>query len=102
MKGIKSVEKQKVVVRIAGTSPLSFEVWKGMILTIKEIPPSAINRPTLGTKFKSTGYLVFNGITKVGRLSPAVLTKIGKVPDTCKVVLVDKEKKILSVEVDRA
>lgn len=94
------MERDKIVVRIAGTSPLSFEVWKGLTLTIKEIAPSANNRPTLGAKFKSKAYLVFNGRTKVGRLSPATLKKIGnRIPETCKVVEVNKEKKILSVEV---
>lgn len=94
------MERDKIVVRVTGTSPLSFEVWTGMTLTIKEIAPSANNRPTLGAKFKTKGYLVFNGRTKVGRLSPAALKKIGEtIPETCKVVQVDRGKKILSVEV---
>jgi hypothetical protein len=94
------MERSKMIVRVSGTSPLSFDVWKGMTLTIKEMGPSANNRPTLGAKFKSKGYLVFNGRTKVGRFSPATLNKIGsRVPETCTVVQVDKEKKILSVEV---
>lgn len=94
------MERDKVVVRVAGTSPLSFELWTGMTLTIKEMSPSASNRPTIGAKFKSKGYLIFNGRTKVGRLSTATLNKIGHhIPKTCRVVQVDKEKKILSVEV---
>jgi hypothetical protein len=88
-----------VVVRVAGTSPLSFDLWPGIILTVKEILPSAANRPTLGGSFKSKGYLLFNGITKVGKLSPASLKKLGStVPEQCKVVEVNKDKKVLSVE----
>jgi hypothetical protein len=88
-----------VVVRVSGTSPLSFDVTPGTVLTIKEIAPSAVNRPTLGSKFKSKGYLLFKGITKLGRLSPSALAKIGEsVPANCKVVQVDKAKKILAVE----
>jgi hypothetical protein len=88
-----------LVVRVAGTSPLSFDLWPGVTLTVKEISPSASNRPTLGSKFKAKGYLLFNGITKVGRLSPASLQKIGElVPSQCRVVEVDKDRKVLSVE----
>jgi hypothetical protein len=88
-----------LVVRVTGTSPLSFDLWPGVTLTVKEISPSAQNRPTLGGKFTTKGYLLFNGITKVGRLSPASLKKIGdNVPLQCKVVEVDKGRKILSVE----
>ena|SRR6266850_5850481 len=88
-----------IVVRVVGTSPLSFSLWPGMALTVKEIAPSLTNRPTLGGGFKSKGYLLFNGITKVGRLSPAALRALGDpVPVTCTVVRVDKDRKFLSVE----
>jgi hypothetical protein len=47
----------------------------------------------------SKGYLLFSGITKVGRLSPASLKKIGSaMPEHCKVTEANTDKKVLSVE----
>lgn len=92
-------EDKPVIFRVAGTSPLSFECRVGDELTVKEIGPSAMNRPTVGSKFNSTAYLLFKGITKIGRLSPKTVEKLaGRIPKTCKVVSIDKIKKILSVE----
>lgn len=88
-----------IVVRVVGTSPLSFELRIGDELSVKEIGPSAINRPTVGGKFNSTAYLLFKGITKVGRFSPKTVEKLkNKIPRTCKVVQIDKVKKVVSVE----
>ncbi|MDQ3816080.1 MAG: hypothetical protein M3362_00120 [Acidobacteriota bacterium] len=88
-----------VVVRVSGTGPLSFEVRPGSILTIKEIGPSSTSRPSIGGGFNSKGYLLFAGQTKVGRLSPAALVKLGERDiSSCKVVTVDKTRKILLVE----
>jgi hypothetical protein len=87
------------VVRVTGTSPLSFDLWPGVSLTVKEISPSASNRPTLGGGFKTKGYLLFSGQTKVGRLSPSVVSKLnGNIPLSCKVLKVDKARKLLLVE----
>lgn len=87
-------------VRVVGTTPLSFKLRPGMILDIKSYSASANNRPTVGGKFKNTAYLLFAGVTKVGRLSPAALKKIGsKVPDRCTVARVDAEKNVLMVSI---
>lgn len=89
---------EKLGIRIVGTSPLSFDLSPGMTLTVKEFGLSANNRPTVGGKFKRSAYLLFNGITKVGRLSPKAEIEVGyPIPQTCKVVEVDREKKILKV-----
>lgn len=89
-----------ITVRVAGTSPLSFDLWPGATLTVKEFAPSKPTRPTLGGGgFKTKAYLLFSGQTKVGRLTPAALTKLGGgVPPSCKVSLVDKARKLLLVE----
>lgn len=98
-----SKNESSTVVRVVGTSPLSFDVRLGDELTIKEVGPSAMNRPTLGGRFKSNAYLLFKGITKVGRLSPNSVEKIGdNIPSKCKVVKIDKLKKILSVEITKS
>lgn len=85
-------------IRVSGTSPLSFEVFVGSILAVKEFAPSHYTRPTAGSGFKSSGYLLFHDQTKVGRLSPENVNKLGKrVPTTCTVAEVDKARKILRV-----
>lgn len=95
----KGPQSSGVVVRVVGTSPLSFDVALGMTLKLKEIGPSSHSRPSVGGKFKTTGYLIFNGITKVGRLSPAAQRAIGQpIPPTCVVTEVDPTKKILKVK----
>ena len=90
--------KTGTTIRVSGTSPLSFEVSVGSILTVKQFAPSHYNRPTVGSGFKSAGYLLFHNETKVGRLSLENLSKIGKrVPQSCTVSEVDKSRKILRV-----
>ena len=90
----------KVEVRVTGTSPLSFMLSPGRVLSIKRIEPSASNRPTVGGKFKKNAYLIYNGVTKVGRLSDAAVKKISfAVPEACTVVTVDKENEILVVAI---
>lgn len=92
----------KVKVKVGGTSPLSFMVHTGSTLTVKEVAASSSNRPTVGgSAFKKSGYLIFNGITKIGSLSSASQKKLGdRIPATCRVATVDKQKKILEVEFD--
>ena len=92
-----------VSVRVAGTSPLSFAVTEGQQLQVKEIGPSSKQRPTIGGKFKTSAYLIYNGIKKIGKLSEASLRKLGEatVPGTCVVEKVDSEKKILMVAFQR-
>lgn len=93
------MEDLTVKVRVTGTTPLSFELKPGAVLTVKEYSPSASNRPTAGSKFKSNAFILFRGITKIGKLSDAAIEKLdGRVPDSCRVHQVDAEKKILTVE----
>ena len=88
-----------VVVRVVGTSPLSFETPIGARLEIREIGPSSYSRPSVGGKFKKSAYLLYRGITKVGRLSPAAVSKIGEpVPENCFAVEVNPVKKLLKVQ----
>lgn len=91
-------DQEEIKVRVAGTSPLSFEVPVGTILKVKKIGPSTASRPSIGGKFKGSGFLLFTNHTKVGRLSPASLNRLNSlIPPTCKVVEVDKIKKRLTV-----
>jgi hypothetical protein len=85
--------------KVAGTSPLSFEVNEGDILAVRQFGPSSHTRPTVGGGFKTHAYLIFNGITKVGRLSPRDAARLADevIPDTCVVVEVDAGKRILKV-----
>jgi hypothetical protein len=93
------VKDTPIIVRVTGTTPLSFNVKPGSVLTVKKYSPSASNRPTVGSKFKSDAYIVFKGITKVGRLSDSAISKLqGDVPAQCVVYAVDEVKKVLSVE----
>lgn len=93
-----SAVKGGIRIKVSGTSPLSFDAIVGSILHVKEFSPSSHSRPTLGGGFKSRAFLIFNGKTKVGRLSPANLRTLGGfIPSTCKVVEVDKARKSLVV-----
>ena len=85
--------------KVTGTSPLSFEVNEGDILAVRHFGPSSYTRPTVGGGFKAQAYLIFNGITKVGRLSPKDASRLADelIPDTCVVVEVDAGKRILKV-----
>jgi hypothetical protein len=92
---------EPIVVRVTGTTPLSFELSPGTSLVVKKIGPSAKNRPTAGSKFKTSAYLVFDGVTKIGRLSDSALKRLGKnVPDKCTVQDVSVAKKLLTVVFD--
>lgn len=94
-------KEARVVIRVAGTSPLSFDatiVTIGTILEVREFAPSSHSRPSVNGGFKKSGYLLFADRTKVGRLSPASIKKFSsRVPPSCTVVEVDKDRKRLSV-----
>lgn len=90
------------VVQLTGTGPLSFELKKGAMLAIKKILPSNSSRPTIGSGFKTSGYVVYNGITKVGRISPKDTEALdGTIPSIGKVVEVDGSKNILRIELPK-
>jgi hypothetical protein len=66
---------------------------------IKRFLPSKKSRPTIGSGFKTDAHVVYNGITKVGRLNPKDVAALNdQIPDKCKVVLVDLDRNILKVE----
>jgi hypothetical protein len=93
-----SKSTNEVELKLAGTTPLSFELKPGAVLSVKTYQPSRSNRPTVGGKFQSSAYLVFSGVTKVGRISPAALKKLpSPPPSTCTVVSVDEEKEAVVV-----
>ena len=95
----KSSEKGNgLIVKVSGTSPLSFSVDVGTILQVREISPSSHTRPTLGSGFKSNAYLLFTGRTKVGNVPQESLEQLGaQVPKTCTVCEVNRERKMLFV-----
>jgi hypothetical protein len=75
------VEGLTVKVRVTGTTLLSFALKPGTVLVVKKYSPSASNRPTVGSKFKSDAFILFRGITKIGKLSDAAIKKLaGHVP----------------------
>ena len=87
-----------IEVSVSGTSPLSFDVLPGAILVVKEFAPSHYTRPTAGSGFKKSGFLLFHNQTKVGRLSPDSISLLGKkIPSKCRVSEVDKQRKVLRV-----
>ena len=85
--------------KVTGTSPLSFEVNEGDVLAVRQFGPSSHTRPTVGGGFKTHAYLIFNGITKVGRLSPGDASRLADevIPNTCVVVEGDAARRILKV-----
>ncbi len=87
-----------VIINVGGVGPLSFELKEGAHLKVKEFSPSKKSRPTVGSRFKKSAYLIFNGPTKVGRVSPADQKKLGdKIPKYCIVHKIEKEKNKLFV-----
>jgi len=89
-----------VEIKLSGTGPLSFEVKEGEELKVKEISPSSKSRPTAGSRFKTSALLVFKGSTKIGRIPPKNQDELGgRIPEYCKVIEVNKEKKVLIVEI---
>ncbi len=87
-----------ISVKVAGTSPLSFELHPGDKILVKKYVAGASHRPTSGAKYRTDAYILYRGVTKIGKLSEASLKKLGgSVPDECIVTKVDAEKKILMV-----
>ena len=85
--------------RVVVTSPLSFDVTVGEVLRIRQFEPSSHNRPTVSGGFKTIAFLVFDGITKVGRLKPNDVNSLGRpVPEECTVVEVDRTRKMLKIQ----
>ena len=91
-------EEGTIEVRLTGTTPLSF-VRPGKVLTVKSYEPTEpkTTRPVVGAKFTKRAYIVFNGVTKVGRLSDKAIEKLLTVPEKCTVVKSDAVKKQLVV-----
>jgi hypothetical protein len=91
--------KESVIVQVSDTSPFSFAVQVGATLIVKNYKPSSSGRPNVRGRFTKSAYLLFNGLSKVGRLSDAAFKRIGAdVPQECHVVEVEQEKNVLTVE----
>ncbi|MCF7962596.1 MAG: hypothetical protein K9M08_17800 [Pirellula sp.] len=87
-----------ISVKVAGTSLFSFELNPGDKIVVKKYVARASRLSTSGAKYRTDAYMLYRGITKVGKLSEASLKKLGgSVPDECIVTKVDAEKKILMV-----
>jgi hypothetical protein len=96
---VKNTDESYVQIRLADTNCLSFNVEPGKRLTVKKYGPSSKSRPTVaGSKFKNDAYLVFNGPSKIGKIPPASLDKLGECDLTfCDVVEVNSEKNTIIV-----
>jgi len=90
------VERSRVC-RIVGTSPLSFDIARGTWVSIRRTKPPSISRPTVGASFKGDAFIVFKGVTKIGRLSPRDVEALGAVPNRGMVVTVDRDRLILEI-----
>ena len=87
-----------VIIKVCGLGPLSFDLKEGAHLKIKEYLPSKKSRPTVSSRFKKNAYLIFNGTTKIGRISPSDQKKLGgQIPKYCIVHKIEKEKNKLFV-----
>lgn len=88
------------VIGLTGTSPLSYDVRPGSVLSIREFHPSNKSRPTVGAGFKNTAYVVFSGITKVGQVNKKDLPIFStNTPRKCLALEVNREKNIFLVGV---
>ncbi len=95
---MKNSNENYVSICLTGTGPLSFELKPLMRLAVKKYGLGSKSRPTAGLKFKSDAYLVFNGPTKVGRISSASLKKLEEYDlSFCDVSEVDMEKNTVIV-----
>lgn len=87
-----------LIVKVQGTSPLSFEAKVGTVLQVKQIGASKHTRPTIGSGFKSDAYLLFMDRTKIGNVPQSMLESLGdRVPDKCTVCDVRLESKSIYV-----
>lgn len=87
-----------LVVKVSGTSPLSFSVKVGTVLQVKQIGASKHTRPTIGSGFKTDSFLLFMARTKIGNISYESLESFGdRVPITCTVCAVKPESKAIYV-----
>ena len=79
--------------KLIGTSPLSFDASSGSVLTIRNSSASAKrDRPTVGGSFKSSVYIVYYGITKIGHLNPKDVAAINfAIPNRAKLLLASRE-----------
>lgn len=87
-----------LVVQLTGTSPLSFEVTPGSSLTIRRFSESDRRRPTVGSGFKTSAFVVFSGITKVGQINKKDVSFFEtSSPRKCIALEVNKEQKKFTV-----
>lgn len=69
MSAMKEAGMPDFVIELTGTSPLSFEVPLGSVLSVRKFMPSKKGRPSVGGGFKSDAYIVHFGITKIGQVN---------------------------------
>lgn len=90
--------KNPTAIKLLGTGPLSFEVTVGTTLAIRRYLPSTPSRPTIGSGFKTSAFVVYKGITKVGRINPKEVEALkGEIPATCVVLEVDATRNLLII-----
>ena len=91
-------EGDGLIVKVSGTSPLSFGVKVGTVLQVKQIGASKHTRPTIGSGFKTDSFLLFMARTKIGNIPQDGLESLGEsIPETCTVCAVRPESKAIYV-----
>lgn len=91
-------EGDGLIVKVSGTSPLSFGVKVGTVLQVKQISASTHTRPTIGSGFKTDSFLLFMARTKIGNISQSSLESLGdRIPETCTVCAVRPDSKAIYV-----
>lgn len=89
------------IVTVLGTSHSSFELVAGATLELRVMGPSSPNRPTLRGRFTKAGYLLFYEDMRVGTLSPQSVSAFrDRLPNTCKVVTVNRSQNVIRVELE--
>jgi hypothetical protein len=85
-------------VKVIGTSPLSFELHLGDKILVKRYISGGSKGPKPGPKCRTDAYILYRGVTKIGKLSDTSIKKLeGNIPEECTVSKVDPEKNILMV-----
>ena len=94
--------RNEITSKLIGTTPFTLSLKPGMTLEIKIVGAAAKSRPSVGKTFRQRSFLVFKGVTKVGKLSDSCIEQLeGDVPQTCTVESVDMVKKVVSVSIKK-
>ena len=97
-----SESRNETVSKLIGTTPFTFHLKPGMKLEIREVGAASKARPSVGKTFRQRSFLVFKGVTKVGKLSDSCIDQLdGVIPVTCTVQSIDVEKQAVFVLINK-